>query len=110
MIDGSIAQALDYQAECFFYRGDFKSARSLFEQGLQFAMRSKEAGEGHAFQVSRRQAMLKQGKAPEAAVALRKLAGEADSLGMKYLSLESSVYLGQALVESKDYESCPAGT
>ena len=25
-------------------------------------------------------------------------------MGLKYLSLESSVYLGQALVESKDYE------
>ena len=103
-IDGSIAQALDYQAECFFYRGDFKSARNLYEQALQFAMRSKEPDKVMLSKFHVAKAMLKQGNAPEAAVALRKLAGEADSLGMMYLSLESSVYLGQALVESKDYD------
>jgi len=48
--------------------------------------------------------MLKQGKAPEAAAALRKLAAEADTMGVKYLSLASSVYLGEALVETNDYE------
>src|ERR1700676_3860346 len=40
--DGSIAQVLNYQGECFFYRSDFKSARRLYQQALQFASRSKE--------------------------------------------------------------------
>jgi tetratricopeptide (TPR) repeat protein/predicted Ser/Thr protein kinase len=103
-IDGSIAQALDYQGECSFYRGDFKSAHSLYEQGLQFASRSKEQEKILLSKFHLAKAMLKQGKAPEAAVALRKLATDTDSLGLKYLSLEASAYLGQALVESKDYE------
>ena len=102
--DGLIAQALDYQGECSFYRGDFNSARSFFEQGLQSAARSKEQEKILLSKLHLAKLLLKQGKAPEAAVALRKLAGDLDSLGLKYLSLESSVYLGQALVELKDYE------
>jgi serine/threonine protein kinase/Tfp pilus assembly protein PilF len=103
-IDGSISQALDYQGECFFYRSDFKSARSLYDQALQFASRSKEQEKILLSKVHIAQAMLKQGRAPEAASALRTLAGQADRLGMKYLGLEASVYLGEALVELKDYE------
>jgi eukaryotic-like serine/threonine-protein kinase len=103
-IDGSIAQALDYQGECSFYRGDFKSARSLYEQALQFATRAKEPEKVMISKFHIAKAILKQGKAPEAAVALRKLAAEADKVGVKYLSLESSAYLGQALVDSKDFE------
>jgi len=102
--DGSITQALNYQGECFFYRGDFKSARNLYEQALQFASRSKEPEKVLLSKFHVAKVTLKQGRAPEAASALRKLAGEADSLGMKYLSLESSVYLGEALIETKDYE------
>jgi eukaryotic-like serine/threonine-protein kinase len=103
-IDGSISQALDYQGECFFYRSDFKSSRSLYDQALQFASRSKEQEKILLSKVHIAQAMLKQGRAPEAAIALRNLAGQADRLGMKYLGLEASVYLGEALVESKEYE------
>ena len=102
--DGSIAQALDFQGACFFYQGDFKSARSLFEQALQFASRSKEPDKVLLSKFHVAQVTLKQGRAPEAASALRKLAGEADSLGLKYLSLSSSVYLGEALIETKDYD------
>ncbi len=102
-IDGSISQTLDFQGECAFYRGDFKSAQSLYDQGLQAAIRSKEKEKILVSKFHLAKVMLKQGKAAEAAVALRKLAAEADSAGMKYVSLESSVYLGQALIESKDY-------
>jgi serine/threonine protein kinase/tetratricopeptide (TPR) repeat protein len=103
-IDGSIAQALDYQGECSFYRGDFKSAQNLYEQALEFASRSKEQEKILLSKFHIAQAMLKQGKVSEAAVALRKIAAEADSLGMKYLGFEASALLGEALVESKDYE------
>jgi len=103
-IEGSVAQVLGYQGECFFYRGDFKSAQKLYEQALQFAIRAKEPERIMLSKFHLAKVMLKQGKAMEAAVALRKLASEADSLGLKYLSLAASAYLGQALVDSKDYE------
>jgi eukaryotic-like serine/threonine-protein kinase len=103
-IDGSIAQALDFQGECLFYRGDLKGARNHYDQAMQFALRSKDQEKILLTKFHIAQAMLTQGKASEAAVALRKVAADADSLGMKYLSFEASVYLGESLVESKQYD------
>ncbi|MGB6026379.1 MAG: tetratricopeptide repeat protein, partial [Candidatus Sulfotelmatobacter sp.] len=39
--DGLVAQTLDFQGDAFFYRGNFQAARSLYEQSLQAANRSK---------------------------------------------------------------------
>jgi tetratricopeptide (TPR) repeat protein len=102
-IDGSIAQALDYQGECSFYRGDFKTARGLYEQALQFASRSKEPEKILVTKLHISKAMLKEGKPADAARAFKKLALEADAVGLSYVSLESSLYLGEALVEAKNY-------
>ncbi|MGB7683073.1 MAG: tetratricopeptide repeat protein [Candidatus Acidiferrales bacterium] len=102
-IDGSIAQALDYQGQCFFYRGDFKSARNLYEQALQFASRSKEPDKILLSKFHLAEVTLKEGNAVEAASAFRKSAADADNLGLKYLSIESSVNLGEALIQTKDY-------
>ena len=44
-----------------------------------------------------------QGRSREGVATLRALAGQADNLGLKYLSLECSVYLGEALINSKDF-------
>ena len=103
-IDGSIAEALDYQGECFFYRGDFKSARTLYEQALPFAVRSKEQDKIWLTRFSLAKVTLREGHAQEAAATFRRLAAEADSLGLKYPALQSSVYLGEALVQKKEYE------
>jgi eukaryotic-like serine/threonine-protein kinase len=102
-IDGSIAQALDFQGECLFYRGDFKGALGLYNEALQFASRSNEQEKILLSRFHISQTNLIQGRASEAATALRKLVGQADALGMTYLSFEASVSLGEALVESKDY-------
>jgi eukaryotic-like serine/threonine-protein kinase len=102
--DGSIAQVLNYQGDCAFYRGDLKSAQSLYEQGLQFAARSKEQDKILLSKFNLSRVALKEGRAAEAAAALRRLAADADSLALAYLSLESSVYLGDALIQTKDYE------
>jgi len=101
--DGSISQVLNYQGDCFFYRKDFKSARRLYEQALQLALHSKDRDKVMLSKFNIAKITLKQGRAAEASAALRKFSGEADSLGLKYLSLESSVYLGEALLEAKDY-------
>jgi eukaryotic-like serine/threonine-protein kinase len=104
-IDGSIAQALDFQGELLFYRGDFKGARSLYDQAMQFASRSKEQEKILRSRYHIAEVMLKQGQASKASRDLRTVAGKADALSMKYLSLEASAMLGEALVESRDYTS-----
>jgi tetratricopeptide (TPR) repeat protein len=76
-LDASIAQALDFQRECLFYRGDFKGPRTLYDQALEFASRSKEQEKVLLSRFYVAQLTLKQGRASEAALELRKLAGEA---------------------------------
>ena len=102
-IDGSISQALDFQGESLFYRGDFKGARNLYDQASQFASRSKEQEKILRSRFHIAEVMLNQNQTPRATAELKTVAATADSLGMKYLSLEASALLGQALVESKDY-------
>jgi tetratricopeptide (TPR) repeat protein len=46
---------------------------------------------------------MREGRSREAISSLKALAQEADSLGLKYLSVECSVDLGEALVNNKDY-------
>ena len=47
--------------------------------------------------------MVKQGNLTQSAISLRQLASEADRLGLKFLSAQSSVYLAEALLLSKNY-------
>ena len=101
--DALLAQALNYRGECFFYRGDFASARSSYERALQLASRSKDQEKVLLSRFNLAKVMVKQGNLQQAASSLRQLAGEADRLGLKYLSAESSVYLAEALLLSKNY-------
>ena len=102
-IDGSIAEALDYLGDCSFYRGDFKSARTFYDQALPYAVRSKEQDKMWLAQFNLARVALREGRAEEAATNLRKLAAEADTRGLKYPALQASVYLGEALLQKKDY-------
>lgn len=102
-IDGSIAQALDFQGECLFYRGDFAGASALYAQAAQFAARSNEQEKILRSQFHIAQLDLARGRARQAASELSKVALKADTLGMKYLGLEAAALQGEALVESKDY-------
>jgi serine/threonine protein kinase/tetratricopeptide (TPR) repeat protein len=103
-IDGSIAQALDFQGLSLFYRGDLKGARALYDQALQFATRSKEQDKILLCRFHVAQVALKEGRLSEANAALTKIAAEADTSGMKNLGFEAAVSLGEALVESKSYD------
>jgi len=48
-------------------------------------------------------AAVKEGRSQAAIGALKGLAQEADTLGLKYLSAECSIYLVEALVNTRDY-------
>jgi eukaryotic-like serine/threonine-protein kinase len=102
-IDGSIAQALDFQGESLFYRGSLRDAQPLYDEALKFAIRSKEKDKILGCRVDLAHANLAQGRVTEAAKALEGLSSEADAVGMKYVGYEASVLLGEAQVASKDY-------
>jgi tetratricopeptide (TPR) repeat protein len=98
-----IAQALNFQAEAAFYRGDFNAARTLYGQGLQAASQTKDRDKVLESKIGLARVAMKEGHSREAISSLQSLAEEANSLGSKYFSAECSVDLAEALVNSKDY-------
>ncbi|MGH9734541.1 MAG: tetratricopeptide repeat protein [Candidatus Acidiferrales bacterium] len=103
-IDGSIAQALDFQGELLFYRGDLKGAAASYAQALPFATRSKEQDKVLMTRFHLAQIAVKEGRSAEAAASLRKIAADANVLGAKYIEFSASVALGEAFLESKNYD------
>jgi serine/threonine protein kinase/tetratricopeptide (TPR) repeat protein len=101
--DAFVAQILNYQGDSFFYRGNFKSARSLYEQAMKVASHTTDRGKVLISKFNLAKAAVKEGRSQAAISALKGLAQEADTLGLKYLSAECSIYLAEALVNIKDY-------
>ena len=98
-----VAQTLDYQGDSAYYRGDFKSAQALYGQALEVASRTKDRAQVLASKMGLAKVAIEEGRAREAISSLKALAQEADSLGLKYSSVECSVDLGEALEKSRDY-------
>ena len=98
-----VAQVLIYQGDRFFYSGDearagrlyreaAKQAAGLSDQRLQLVARLGEA-----------RAAIEGGRAATATVTLQEVAVKAGELGLKDVSAEGSLYIGQALLARKDW-------
>jgi len=98
-----VAQILNFQGDRLFYRGDFKGARTLFEQASQVAARTTDREQVVLSKLNLAKVAVKEGRFPEAIKLLKPLAEEADRSGLKYLSVECSLQLAEALIQSKDY-------
>jgi serine/threonine protein kinase/tetratricopeptide (TPR) repeat protein len=98
-----VAQTLNIQGDNAFYRGDFKAARALYGQALQAAAHTKDRDKVLESKIGLAKITIREGRSREAISSLQSLAQEASTLGSKYLSVECSVDLAEALVNSKDY-------
>jgi eukaryotic-like serine/threonine-protein kinase len=97
------AQILNFQGDRLFYLGDVSAARPLYERALQTATKTGDRRLEMLSRVNLAQCAIAEGRSQPAMDALQKLAVESDSLGLKYLSVESSVLLGQALIDARRY-------
>jgi eukaryotic-like serine/threonine-protein kinase len=100
-----IAQTLNFQGDNFFYRGDYKSSKGLFEQALQLISPTADRYLALVSKINLAKASVKDRRSQGAINTLRKLAQECDALRLKYLSTECSLYLGEALISTKDYSA-----
>jgi tetratricopeptide (TPR) repeat protein/serine/threonine protein kinase len=98
-----VAQALNDEGDSFFYQGDYKSAAPIYQQALQSASKTSDRQLTLLSKVSLAKLAVKQGGAGSATTSLNALSNDADVLGLKYLSVECSVYLGEALIATKNY-------
>jgi tetratricopeptide (TPR) repeat protein/predicted Ser/Thr protein kinase len=98
-----IAQALNFQGQNAFFRGDSKAARTLYTQGLQAASHTKDRDKVLESKIGLAKVAIKEGRSREAISSLQSLAQEANSLGAKYFSAECSADLAEALVNTRNY-------
>jgi eukaryotic-like serine/threonine-protein kinase len=98
-----IAQTLNFQGDRLFYRGDFGSARALFEQALQAAERTSDQEQVLIAKFNLAKLAVKEGHSREQLRSLQALTDQAEKAGLQYLAVESSISLAEALIESKDY-------
>jgi tetratricopeptide (TPR) repeat protein len=101
--DALVAQTLNWQGDNFWYRGDRASAKSLYEQALQAASKATDRQLILLSQLNSVKVSLEDGQ-PQAIIKKLKDIGEAtQTLGLKYLSIECSIYEANAKIRIKDY-------
>jgi len=101
--DGVVAEALGFQGDAFFYRGDFKSARTSYVQALQAATQSKEPDTILLAKANLAKVDVQEKRSQAAISSLRSLTQQADDLGLKYTAVESSIFMAEAMMQSHDY-------
>jgi eukaryotic-like serine/threonine-protein kinase len=101
--DGMLAQSLDFEGDASFYRGDSKSARSLYEQAIQPATRSKEPEKVLNAKAHLAKVDLQQGHGPAALKTLHPLVEQAENLGLKYIAAGCSITMAEAMAQSQDF-------
>jgi hypothetical protein len=75
----------------------------LYEQAAKAASHSTDRHSVLLANLNLIKVAVKEGASKDAIVRLKSLAQEADALGLKYLSLEASVYLAEVELGMKDY-------
>ena len=100
--DAMTAEVQGTQGDEFFYRGDFKAAHATYAQALQAALRSKEPDITLIAKANLARVEVQERRAPEAISSLRVLIQKADELGLKYVSVESSIFMAEAMMQRQD--------
>jgi eukaryotic-like serine/threonine-protein kinase len=101
--DPVIAQTLNLQGDRLFYSGNYNAAQKLYSQASQIASKTTNHYMILISKMNVAKTEIKLGHTPTAIAALRAVAAEAGSRHLKYLSTESSLHLGEALLNARDY-------
>jgi eukaryotic-like serine/threonine-protein kinase len=98
--DSILAQALNYLGDSYFYSGDYNAAREQYDRALQIATKAKnrEVMTRSRFDLARLD--VAQGRSAVVIPVLKKLVEETETVGLKALSVQASIYLSQALLAS----------
>jgi eukaryotic-like serine/threonine-protein kinase len=100
--DGMVSQTLGWQGDAAYYQGDSKSARPLYERSLQAAARTTERDKVLIAKVNLAKLAIQEGHAA-ALGSLPPLVQQAQELGLKYVALECSIDLAEAMIQSKNF-------
>ena len=98
--DAVAAEALNWLGDSYFYRGDYGSARQQYEKADGLAAKAKIRDQSATSRFNLARLDVVQGRAAAAMPVLQKLIQETDNIGLKALSVQSSLYLAQAAIAS----------
>jgi tetratricopeptide (TPR) repeat protein len=97
-----LSQALSFQGDAAYYRGNSKAAEALYEQALQAANQSKEPDKILIAKINLAKVAIQEGHAQQAITKLQPLLQQAENLGLKYTTVDCSVSLAEAMLQIKD--------
>jgi tetratricopeptide (TPR) repeat protein len=100
--DGVVAQTLGFQADALFYQNNFKAAHPLYEQALQAAVRSKEADRILIAKINLAKVEVREKNGRQVISQLKTLVQQANDSSLKYSSVECSIFLAEAMMQSHD--------
>jgi serine/threonine protein kinase/Flp pilus assembly protein TadD len=99
-----ISQIQGFRGDDLFNRRNFAAASQLYGLAQKAAARSSDRRAILVSKVNLARVAVKEGRPHAALDALTSLAEEAASIGMKHLSADCSIQLGEALIEMKKYD------
>jgi len=100
--DAYAAMATNWMGDFYYYQGDYANARAQYSQALGIASKTADKETQLLAKVNLAKTDLALGHLAAVIPQLKKLAQDADALGLKALSVECSVVLAQALVATKN--------
>jgi len=97
------AEIIAWQGDNFRYKGDSKSAKSLYMQAEQIASKSSDRDLQIALQVKLADLSVAEGGSRSSIAGLQALADQAAGAGLKYMSIEASLSAAEASIKTKGY-------
>jgi tetratricopeptide (TPR) repeat protein len=98
----SLAMATNWLGDFYFFQGDYTHAREQYSLALGIASKTPDKETQLQSKVNLAKTDLALGHSAAVAPVAKKLASDADALGLKAVSVECSVVLAQALVATKN--------
>jgi tetratricopeptide (TPR) repeat protein len=103
--DASVALATNWMGDSYYYKGDNAAARTQYEEAFEISSKASNQEAILISKVNRAKVELAAGHDASVIPVLKKLAEDADTRGLKAVSVECSVYLGEALIAQKNYSA-----
>ena len=96
--DVVLSTALNYLGDSYFYSGDYAAARQQYDRAQQVATKAKNLQLRTLSQFNLAKLDVVQNRPNAAIPVLKKLVEETETVGLKALSVQASIYLAQALI------------
>jgi serine/threonine protein kinase/tetratricopeptide (TPR) repeat protein len=103
--DSMTAGVLNALGDSYFYRGEYPAARQQYERALKTLGKSASTEQGLRAKVGLARVDVEQGRAKAAIPALKKIIQDANSMGLKALSVQASINYAAALLAANQADA-----